>query len=399
MQQECGMLCSEASSDEAGIYKTAIINDRLEKRITFMTCTFFAGIDIKDSCHLITVSNVNKGYSLLSLNRITQIHGRCRNGILSDTIVYNGNAKSFKHIKDYKEKLIHKAQKVIDLLCTANKLKDNDNDIADLFDRIEKVIMERVADESFFPEIPITLTRKNIDEIREISYFNIDVLCEQMETCSALYANKKGLRETLSKAGHDVTFKEILFKKEEKDTEDEPDKTIMEKIQSCKNKVIEMQKNHTLNDKALDYLIRYSKKIEAAFYERVKAHYKYVDIEYLTGELSAIALENKKAYRSLKNSLSFRVLDDKHPFKLQVIKAFEKNKKYTSFEIDEILSPIIKYHFFKTIKQSRLVNLFTGIYNCTRTQGKYLIKGVNRLPTPIQRIPANEEILHNYFEI
>lgn len=401
-KENFGILCSEASIEEAGSYKSAIEDDRLIHKITFMTCAFFAGVDIEDKCHLITVSNVNKGYSLLSINKITQIHGRCRNGILSDTIIFNSNKKPFRYINNYKDKLKYKAQKVIDLLESANKLQEGDNDITDLFNRIEKVIIEK-ADERFFFDTPVKLIRKNIDKEREMSYFNIDALYEQMEVCSTLYSSKDGLKEQLIKANHEVQFEEESFDTEEQVVNESDNRDIiLNKIQQCKDKILEMKRDNSLNDDILNYEVRHSKRKEADYYKRIKLHYQYIDTEYLTGKLYEITLENKKSYRGLKNGFSFWVLDDKHPLKMQISEAFkDHSKKYSSQEIAEILQPIIKYHFFKTLNQSRLVGLFKVFFDWTYTQGKYLIKGTNPLavPEPIKRISAKEEVLHNYFEI
>ncbi|MCM1911641.1 DEAD/DEAH box helicase, partial [Bacteroides ovatus] len=88
-RKECAILCSEASVKEAGEYFVPKLgdNDTLPARINFATCCYFTGIDIQDSYHLITVSDVRRSHSMLTLDRMTQIHGRCRidNGILSET--------------------------------------------------------------------------------------------------------------------------------------------------------------------------------------------------------------------------------------------------------------------------------------------------------------------------
>ena len=78
-RKECAILCSEASIKEAGEYFAPKLgdNDTLPARINFATCCYFTGIDIEDSYHLITVSDVRRSHSMLTLDRMTQIHGRC----------------------------------------------------------------------------------------------------------------------------------------------------------------------------------------------------------------------------------------------------------------------------------------------------------------------------------
>ena len=63
----------------------------MAKRINFATCCYFTGIDIEDEYHLISVSDTRHSHSILSIDRMTQIHGRCRisKGVLSETLVYS----------------------------------------------------------------------------------------------------------------------------------------------------------------------------------------------------------------------------------------------------------------------------------------------------------------------
>ena len=59
----CGILCSERNNDKVKEYiedaDNVISEDaNLQKRIVFMTCAYFAGIDIQDRCHLITITSI-----------------------------------------------------------------------------------------------------------------------------------------------------------------------------------------------------------------------------------------------------------------------------------------------------------------------------------------------------
>jgi len=89
---ECAILCSGASEQHAQpYYKKKLEMNRLPARITFATNPFFAGIDINERFHLISVSNIDPLYTLLSPDRYLQIAGRCRHkeGVYDETIVYN----------------------------------------------------------------------------------------------------------------------------------------------------------------------------------------------------------------------------------------------------------------------------------------------------------------------
>lgn len=80
---DLGILCSERSNDKIKEYLEDTDNvidegGHLQKRIVFMTCAYFAGIDILDQCHLITISSHLQPFTYLSTQRMTQIAGRCR---------------------------------------------------------------------------------------------------------------------------------------------------------------------------------------------------------------------------------------------------------------------------------------------------------------------------------
>lgn len=89
LKSECAILCS-SKNEEITEYYSDIVEDRLPKRITFMTCTYFVGIDITERFHLITAINVSKPYTILSTDKLQQIAGRCRHpeGLLSEAIIY-----------------------------------------------------------------------------------------------------------------------------------------------------------------------------------------------------------------------------------------------------------------------------------------------------------------------
>lgn len=93
-KSDCGILCSERNNDKVKEYIADMDNvideeSNLQKKIVFMTCAYFAGIDIQDRCHLITITSHLQPFTYLSVSRMAQIAGRCRNGNLSETIIYD----------------------------------------------------------------------------------------------------------------------------------------------------------------------------------------------------------------------------------------------------------------------------------------------------------------------
>ena len=66
-RKECTIMCSDSSQDEAGDYYGELSSgNKLPNRINFITSCYFAGVDIKDCYHLITVSNAQQNYQMLS---------------------------------------------------------------------------------------------------------------------------------------------------------------------------------------------------------------------------------------------------------------------------------------------------------------------------------------------
>ena len=379
IKSKCGVLCSEMSYDKVGSSLQASIDneDKLSHDIVFMTCAYFAGIDIKDRCHLITVSSKRYGYTLLPLNKITQIHGRCRSGIRSDIIIYNTLKEPFKYWNNYKESLIFKATNVIELLDAANNIKRKSENLQEVFNRIEPVII-REAGEVFFSNNVIPLTRKTIDDKKVVSYFNIDYLYEQMATLSLLYSHVDSLKNQLKKEGHTINLgsKEVIFEEDENTNNSNKysDEVIRMKVQNCINDIA-----HTspLNDEVLDYKISHSKDIERRYYERFKELYRYIERGKLNEKLLDICTEDKRAYRSFKNAVCFWALEDNHPFKLLIKSYFLEGEKYSSQEIGVAISDIIKDQLFiiKKYGNKTYTNFFTSLLDWSHTQNKYRIRG------------------------
>jgi hypothetical protein len=413
IREKCSILCGEGSKTSADNYYREELseNDTLPSLINFMTCVYFAGIDIKEECHLITVSDAKNTHKALSLNRIIQIYGRCRKGVLSDNIVYNTTnnptyiAENYK--ENYKEQMKEKAKKVLRLLDAADKL--NDENVKGIFDRIMHLIMKN-SYERFNYDTSYTLVRETIDGEREIDYFNIDSLYENAETFGSLYSFKDGLYNQLLDIKHNVSYDNSLTIDEipnqeelEEEASKEMKERIAERIAKIKEKLLDTALENNLCGENIDDIAKEFKgRREAEFFKRIKLHYQYIDIEFLLDRLEEIALKNKKSYRTLKNKLSFFILDDKHPFKLEVVNKFTIGQSYYSDDIKNILSPIVEYHFFiKNLSRARLVSIFKSAFSSTYSKGNYTIKGYNPLnvPTPRKKVSADEKKLNKYFDI
>ena len=204
LKSECAILCS-SKNEEITEYYSDIVEDRLPKRITFMTCTYFVGIDITERFHLITAINVSKPYTILSTDKLQQIAGRCRHpeGLLSEAIIYT--TKNNNEIPtDLQEQVLKDAEALATFGNLYSKLKNKFPKSYYFTDGlIEKDFIETTA-KRYFGSSPVRLIRKNSDGIFVPSYFNIDFVRIQADLLSRLYSTPNNLINALKSEGHTV---------------------------------------------------------------------------------------------------------------------------------------------------------------------------------------------------
>ena len=387
-RKECAILCSEASIKEAGEYFAPKLgdNDTLPARIKFATCCYFTGIDIEDSYHLITVSDVRRSHSMLTLDRMTQIHGRCRkdNGVLSETIIYNtlGYVSVMESMEKYTATLLNKAQKVLKVLESADTISQGDYTLTDLFAIIKEAIREKAQERIAGNEL-INLTRKDIYGKNVPAYLNIDYIIERTDLYAS-YFMPETLKEVLGKQVNIISYKSLPHgvspeqNSIEKTNKDAQNKLTDSYIQEAIDNIKVLSTTGQLNDNTLHLYIRQSRSRTKIFLERFIKLYKYVDLDSLLHQLWEIRTSNSIAYKNLNNAVMYWALDEEHPFKVAIRRSFTLNKSYSASEIQEILAPIVQYHLHKVLKPRKYVALLKSIYATDRTSGnKYTIRGEN----------------------
>ena len=387
-RKECAILCSEVSIKEAGEYFVPKLgdNDTLPARINFATCCYFTGIDIEDSYHLITVSDVRRSHSMLTLDRMTQIHGRCRkdNGILSETIIYNtlGYVSVMESMEKDTATLLNKAQKVLKVLESADTISQGDYTLADLFAIIKEAIREKAQERIAGNEL-INLTRKDIYGKNVPAYLNIDYIIERIDLYAS-YFMPETLKEVLGKQVNIISYKSLPYgvspeqNSIEKTNKDAQNKLTDSYIQEAIDNIKVLSTTGQLNDNTLHLYIRQSRSRTKIFLERFIKLYKYVDLDSLLHQLWEIRTSNNIAYKNLNNAVMYWALDEEHPFKVAIRRSFTLNKSYSASEIQEILAPIVQYHLHKVLKPRKYVALLKSIYATDRTSGnKYTIRGEN----------------------
>ena len=387
-RKECAILCSEASIKEAGEYFAPKLgdNDTLPARINFATCCYFTGIDIEDSYHLITVSDVRRSHSMLTLDRMTQIHGRCRkvNGILSETIIYNtlGYVSVMESMDSYTVTLLNKAKKVLKVIESADNIMQGDHTLTDLFAMVKEAIREKAQERIAGNEL-INLTRKDIYGKDVPAYLNIDYIIERTELYAS-YFMPETLKEVLSKQVKIISYKSLNYDVSpeqssiEKANKDAQNKLTDSNIQDAIKYIKTLSTTGQLNDNTLYSYTRHCRSKTKIFLERFIKLYRYVDLDSLLHQLWEIRTSNSVVFKNLNNTVMYWALDEEHPFKVAIRRCFTLNRSYSANEIQDKLTPIVQYHLHKVLKPRKYVALLKSMYATDRTSGnKYIIRNEN----------------------
>jgi len=413
IRADCGILCSDRSHEKASAFLgeetiDGVLSEdnHLQKRIVFLTCSYFAGIDIEDKCHLISISTHNQPYTLLSTGRLAQIAGRCRKGLLSEHIIYD--TKPLDNIitqEEYKATLLKKAGKYSNVLNIVEDLAKEDEDI-EIFSEYTKSFLEYKAKSKVAENYPTAIIRKNIDGIYVPAYFNIDALLEKFILHHELYSETETLPNIL-KDTNKITFSQLYIKKENHNADtivaikDRNEKRLVENLQKAKQDIIEWLgnggkywheyievKGATVKDKEIDM-----------FYSRFEKFYGYIDPMFLLDKL--IENHETKAFNRFNNALVFWILDDTHSFKSHVLAKFDYHtlsqtlhrarpgiripvgtKRQKMADIFREQLKIIK------ISPQFASELFSCFFSTKRSGGNDKIVGLNPLgfPPPIKKL-------------
>ena len=171
-----------------------------------MTCAYFVGVDINESRHVISVSTFNQPFTLLSAEKMAQIVGRCRQGALSETIIYETKWEQPKEtsLETYKVKLLKKAEVLSNAIKHFKKALDEYPELVDASDYMEGIV-KYVSSEKIENDYPVPLLRLNKDKEIVPAYFNIDALLERWELYYKLFTSEQQLYARLKEQGHIIT--------------------------------------------------------------------------------------------------------------------------------------------------------------------------------------------------
>ncbi len=423
--KEYGILCSERSFEKISKFRTdknykldyenPLQDDgKLKHPITFMTCAFFAGIDINEDCHIITISSHKQLFTVLSPNRMKQIVGRCRNNVLSETIIYDDSSAYPQNNTTpprSKEEIVEKATRISNLMNQILDLSKDDRDFLSVYNKMKGFFLYKSEENSNQKDAVRTIRKNSKNNTFAPAYFNIDAVIIANKT-KELYKDKTQLKKALEQENH-IHYKEKIYKPEdikvqnieeinswERETEQEILAEIREHFIGASRLRGISTKSILKNIYNFDNIN--NRKIKQ-FCDLFFKYEYYIDGTFLFDEL-AKKYNNKVKLRNFINALVFHILPDAHIFKAMVITKSKLNNPNEELRLNSTDLLTFMRDIFNTISlgdglaDKTLQQFFSSFFKKERIAGTHILRNLNPLeiPDPIKTLPPNVDILEHF---
>lgn len=412
LQADCSVACSSQSQTMVGEYYRSLHSGKLATPITFITSTYFVGVDIEERFHLLTVTDPRRIQTLLSPEKIYQISGRCRDelGLLSETIIYDFYKPKTPEKAITLEEYEHKAEILSQFANSSEDIqKSCENVLPANFADVKDAIVER-SKHSVFGSQPISIIRRNIHGKVVPAYLNIDALGEYQQLCTETYTTKERffatLRETCqicNTAYHSHKKNAEQIQIEETDRENRKN-VIIQYVQASIDELLQAKSQGPITDDVLDRMIRKPRdnRHGRTFLKRVKELYPYVPldklIDMLTPRLTKDGINwNAVWYRNLRRSIFFACLADDHPFRILLRDYFPQESRMASDEIREKMNAVLINIQARELKSNReAIKLYHCFFEEKRSHNKTNFRTVGTVRDmgfePLQRIAATTTV-------
>ena len=412
LQADCSIACSSQSQTMVGEYYRSLHSGKLATPITFITSTYFVGVDIEERFHLLTITDPRRIQTLLSPEKIYQISGRCRDerGLLSETIIYDFYKPKTPEKAITLEEYERKAEILSQFANSSEDIqKSCENVLPANFLDVKDAIVER-SKHSVFGSQPISIIRRNIHGKVVPAYLNIDALGEYQQLCTETYTTKERFYATLRETcqicntayhSHKKNTEQIQI--EETDRENRKN-IIIQYVQSSIDELLRAKSQGPITDDVLDRMIRKPRdnRHGRTFLKRVKELYPYVPldklIDILTPRLTKSGINwNAVWYRNLRRSIFFACLADDHPFRILLRDYFPQESRMTSDEIREKMNAVLINIQARELKSNReAIKLYHCFFEEKRSHNKTNFRTVGAVRDmgfePLQRIIATTTI-------
>ena len=411
IQKECCIWCKEFNKDEAGeeFFHAIGTHGSLPKRITFLGSRDY-NLQVKDKCHLITVSDINKGSTLMSIKDIVKVYDLCESGnVLSDAMIYNRTV-CYAQWDDEINTLIERAGKIVKLLNTADELSEGDKSLKGLFSIVGTTLRNKATGRIRGRLPNIRLIRKDCWGKYAVAYMNMDSLLLRVNLCKTYYnyskptALTKALKElysiTSSKVNNEDEIPEAQQEIEQQEKKRRNDKKLQERI-AILDEILELHTKGKLNKEHLNEKGKKGSSHHRKVCQEVAMLYPYMGTEELIDNLKHISSGNRIGFNNFNNKVIYWSLVENHPLRLSVNEAFKVGEKYTNAEIREKMNSIIQYHFHKDWSGNvrKPITLFKCFFEIERPKREYIIRSELDFKEHKERIDKNEDDLLRLFII
>ena len=356
-QNECGIICSEASKDEAGEFYIDKELDPQEKRVTFYTGQ--NAIPPADKpLALIIVSDASRGSTTLSVKQIIKMQDAIGGNerLTKNIIIHN---TFYCHPKDWEasfSSFIERGNRVAVLLNATEALAKDDKSLGRFFRPIRRIVQYKVGIRGRFQQV--NLLRQDSAKEWKTAYMAIDSLLVRTRLLENLYSNPNRLSDALRAYYPALRYRSPEDEPEEvpeeqRDIEKSEKRKSLDRAADSRNRELDrisgMEMTGQLDENAINKEISRGKSSKRKIWREFHKIYPYLPTEEAVYHLKKIKSGNRIGFKNLNNSIMFWALDDEHPLKLAVCSAFKAGERYTSKEIKEKMSPIVKYHFNRDI--------------------------------------------------
>lgn len=415
-QNECGIICNEASKEEAGEFymDRNQEHEQVKKRITFYTNQNYITVPNKKVA-LIIVSDTLRGITTLSVNQIVKAHEMIGSDtkLQKDIIIHN---TFYCYPTDWQSSFsafIEKGNRISELLNATEQLVTDDKVLGRFFRPIRRTVQYKVGIKGRFQQI--NLLRQDSSKVWKPSYMAIDSLLVRTRLLENFYSRPHLLSDALKDYYLDLSY--ICLEDEPKGTSDNQNKIekaerrkSLDRASDSRNKeldrILAMDVKGELTSKTISHEAMRGKSSKRKVWQEFQRLSPYIDTKEATDHLKGIKTGNRIGFKNLNNSIMFWALDDEHPLKQSVYSAFKAGESYSSKEIKEKMSPIIKYHFNKDYLEEdadkkdtgrKLITLFKSFMNAERPRSLYNVPSESIYQTHCSRISPDDNDLLKYF--
>lgn len=345
--EDCGILCSEASKNNAREYYVTLKEKKLPaKKLIFMTCAYFAGIDIEDRFHLISVSDSRYIYTMMSIEKLKQISGRCRHkdGLLSNLVIYNTNTETLNIDVDKElEELKSMAEEFIKFYCEVNSIITKyPTYVQEYISELKKSISENITGKVL--NNTVSIVRTNIGNEVDYAYLNFDHIRDFLISKKELYSSNYGLPSKLEESGCEVIKLQATNTPSDRQLENYIGKRQTEIAKENKNtnvaeiikKLTDLKTGNLLNNRELAHLYRVSTRETNGFLKIFSDYYKHVPFDELIAKLGELYKSKKdiRLEKKYQNALFFFSLKDNDAFRLRIEKDFPINTRIKQIDFE-----------------------------------------------------------------